>query len=423
MTAGQEGWKARRDVLCAARAALAAVPDVIHACGSDELADVLAELSELATRVEAARMVVVREAMSRGVVASSDAACPADWVAEASGPGTQRRDALALARVAATCALPKYRVVDDVVRDGRVPVGMADVVLREFAKLRLALDESMHDDVLAGLVTLAEQGCSPRQLAGFRDRLIGRYGADGALDRRDDRLHARRGMSAFGQDLHGMLHAVLVLDPQSHAVIASVIDTLSAPVTSGDGERDDRSADQRRLDALVEVCAAYQGLGPKARLGVSTRLVVTMALSDLLAGTGCGLTPTGDVLSPAAVRALACDAGIIPMVLGSESQPLDMGRESRLATPAQIVALGQRDKGCSFPGCQRPPGWCQVHHVAHWLQHIGPTNLDNLALLCHRHHTIVHQRGYTATVTSNGVTWHTGGQGRPPPGTQPHPAE
>lgn len=407
MAIGLERWVAARGVLDAATSALTVLSDGLEACPSQDLGELLGTLSLLSARAEAARVLVVREAMARGVVTGSEAACPADWVTEHSGPSTQRRDALALSRVAATAALPGYEVLDTAVRAGRVGPGMAEVVIREFARLRPALADTMHQDVLAGMVSLAEQGCSPRQLAQLRDELIGRYGREGLLDRTHARLRARRGMTAFGQDLHGMYHAVVTLDPASHAVIAPVLQRLSAPTTGTDvTEPDTRSADQRRADALVEVCATYQSLGQRVRGGISCRVLVTMSLDDLQARTGNGLTTHGDVLSPAEVRTMACDAGIIPAVLGSASQPLDLGRETRLATPAQTAALWHRDRGCTFPGCNRPPGFCQAHHIQHWIDG-GATSLDNLALLCRRHHTIVHQRGYSATVSQTGVTWLT----------------
>ena len=87
------------------------------------------------------------------------------------------------------------------------------------------------------------------------------------------------------------------------------------------------------------------------------------------------------------------------MVLGSQSQPLDVGRTKRLVTPALLAALWARDKGCTFPGCGRPPQWSDAHHVKHWVDG-GPTALLNLALLCAFHHTWVHQRDLTATVTA-----------------------
>ena len=77
----------------------------------------------------------------------------------------------------------------------------------------------------------------------------------------------------------------------------------------------------------------------------------------------------------------------------------------RLATPKLFLALCLRDRGCTFPGCSSPPGWCDAHHGEHWCDG-GPTDLSNMALLCPRHHTIVHQKGYTATVATTRVTWH-----------------
>ncbi|HEX2374653.1 MAG TPA: HNH endonuclease signature motif containing protein, partial [Actinomycetota bacterium] len=72
---------------------------------------------------------------------------------------------------------------------------------------------------------------------------------------------------------------------------------------------------------------------------------------------------------------------------------LEVGRTSRVVQPAQRVALAVRDNGCVFPGCDRPLGWCEAHHVRHWL-HGGPTDLGNLALLCRAHHRAVHEGGW-----------------------------
>ena len=117
-----------------------------------------------------------------------------------------------------------------------------------------------------------------------------------------------------------------------------------------------------------------------------------MGYQDLNERTGAGTTLTGELLAPETVRRIACDAAIIPAVLGSRGEVLDLGRTARLATPKQLQALWIRDQGCTFPGCSRPPSWCDAHHVWHWCDG-GPTDLSNLALLCPRHHTIVHQKG------------------------------
>ena len=396
-------------VLQAARAALGQVGGQVWASPSGELGELVGLLGTLAAGVAAAQVVVVREAATRGVIAESDAANPSGWVLAQSPPATQAKDAVMVARAAIACAQPQWASLDEAVLAGRVPPALADAVMREFLKLRDSLHQAMHEDVLTALIQLAETGHSPRDLTRLRERLIAQYGQPGELDHQHQRLAARRGMTAFGRDLDGMYHAVLTLDPASHAAIQPVIDALSAPVTATDENGqpllDTRTGDQRRLDALVEVCGAYQTAGNRVRLGVKARLVVTMNLTDLQHGVGHGTSDNGDILSPATMRHLACDAGIIPAVLGSDSELLDLGREERLATPAQIIALRHRDNGCSYPSCDRPPNWCQAHHIKHWLDG-GPTNLNNLTLLCQRHHTIVHQHGHTATITKTGVTWH-----------------
>ena len=104
------------------------------------------------------------------------------------------------------------------------------------------------------------------------------------------------------------------------------------------------------------------------------------------------------------VRQLACEADIIPAVLGEAGEILDLGRAKRLVTPGQRRALAHRDGGCSFPGCHVPATWCDAHHVVHWAQG-GRSDLGNYALLCPRHHSWVHQHDTTADVHATGVRW------------------
>ncbi|HLS26551.1 MAG TPA: DUF222 domain-containing protein [Beutenbergiaceae bacterium] len=199
----------------------------------------------------------------------------------------------------------------------------------------------------------------------------------------------------------------LTVEPEAAAVIEAALTALSTPQKDEDGNPDPRSAPQRRADAVVE--AIQRGVSAPEGVPQSTKaqVMVVIPLSDLYSATqGAGVTMTGQVLSPATVRRMACDAGIIPVVLGTEGEILDMGREKRLFTPAQHRALWHRDKRCTFPGCTIPPQWCAAHHIQHWVDG-GPTDLDNAALLCQRHHTYVHTNQLTATLTPTGVHWHT----------------
>ncbi|WP_028637473.1 HNH endonuclease signature motif containing protein [Nocardioides sp. URHA0032] len=160
--------------------------------------------------------------------------------------------------------------------------------------------------------------------------------------------------------------------------------------------RDPRDFGVRMWDALVEACRRLQtaDLLPESH-GATPRMVVTISLDDLQRDldTSAGLLPGGRPLSARAARRIACDTELIPMVLGATGQVLDVGRTQRLVTTAIWHALVARDAHCVFPGCSRLPEACDAHHVVHWVDG-GPTSLDNLALLCRRHHTTVHQTAW-----------------------------
>lgn len=154
--------------------------------------------------------------------------------------------------------------------------------------------------------------------------------------------------------------------------------------------------------------------------GAKAKVVVTIdhdALAGALdahgiaTGHGSGVTEHGTVLSPGEVRMLACNAGIVPVVLGSRGEPLDVGRESRFATDAQRAALIVRDGGCTWPLCNAPPSWCEAHHLLEW-RYSGRTDLDDLALLCAYHHRETHSKGHRGTVDTHEVIW-TRGDGSP----------
>jgi hypothetical protein len=136
--------------------------------------------------------------------------------------------------------------------------------------------------------------------------------------------------------------------------------------------------------------------------------MVTMGWEQLVAGVGAGTavgsSEAGTLLGPDTVRRLACDAGVIPVVLGGSSEVLDVGRTMRLVPPGLVKALWLRDRHCTFPGCAMPAQWCDAHHVVHWLDG-GATSMANSALVCTRHHTVVHRDRLTASVTAAGVAW------------------
>lgn len=144
-------------------------------------------------------------------------------------------------------------------------------------------------------------------------------------------------------------------------------------------------------------------------------MIVTVGL-DTLTGqiTGAGLLPDGEPLSAGTVRRIACDARILPVVLGGASQPFDIGRATRTIPEPMRRALVVRDQACAFPNCNRPPPWAEGHHIVHWSAG-GTTALNNLVLLCLKHHQAVHDHGWTVNFDAGGLPSFT-----PPRWIDPH---
>jgi hypothetical protein len=184
------------------------------------------------------------------------------------------------------------------------------------------------------------------------------------------------------------------LDRESASQVRAALDPLSAPRSAGREDAgpgpDLRSPGQRRADALVEVCRIAMACGELPDNGGDRpQVVVTVNLDTLRAQVGAATLDDGSPLSATAARRLACDAAILPAVLGSAGQVLDVGQQRRLFTGPLRRALILRDRGCAFPGCDRPPRWCDGHHMISWADG-GPTSLNNAVLLCGHHHRLIH---------------------------------
>ena len=148
-----------------------------------------------------------------------------------------------------------------------------------------------------------------------------------------------------------------------------------------------RTPAQRRADALVEMLDHVRDT-PKT-IGDRPRVVVTVSMEDLVDGAlSAGVLPSGQELPAGQLRRILCDADVMPVVMGSQSEILDVGRTSRLVTPAIRRALSLRDGGCIFPNCDVPDSGCDAHHIVPWWMS-GVTALHNLVLLCPHHHALV----------------------------------
>ena len=173
-----------------------------------------------------------------------------------------------------------------------------------------------------------------------------------------------------------------------------------------------RSHGERQGDALVELARrALRGGGLPTVRGAARpgpghhRLVRPLRRRGAPGVTGGELAFAGPIC-PETARRLACDAGVLAIFTDPAGLPLDVGREQRTATAAIRRALEARDGHCVFAGCTAPAAWCDVHHVQHWA-HGGPTSCENGALLCERHHTAVHEGGFTVARDPGTAVWHT----------------
>ncbi|MET8761487.1 DUF222 domain-containing protein [Lentzea sp. NPDC004782] len=182
------------------------------------------------------------------------------------------------------------------------------------------------------------------------------------------------------------------LDKVTGVKYEALLDPLAKPrPTTAEEGPDPRSRAEREGDALAElVDLMLRADQLPEHGGEPVTLTVTMRYEDLADKLGQGMLDNGERIAAAEVRRLACGAGIIPLVLGERSQPMDIGRKTR-SFPAGIRrVLVARDKGCAFPSCGRPPKHCDAHHIRHWANG-GDTSVKNAVLLCRHHHTLIHR--------------------------------
>lgn len=224
-----------------------------------------------------------------------------------------------------------------------------------------------------------------------------------------DAAQAMRDRSLDFYDLPGsqQTKVTAMLPRADAAALREAIDALSSPrrdrCATGDGRPLPLGTPrQLRADALMELVRIALACGdlpdhggdrPQVTVTMPLRLLREVSTDAAEAGLRAtvygGVLDDGTRLGPAEARRLACDAGVVPAVLDGQSIPLDIGKERRLYGGVLRRALIVRDGGCAFPGCTRPPKWCDGHHIVHWADG-GATELDNGVLLCHPHHRMIH---------------------------------
>lgn len=366
-----------------------------------ESAQALRSVTALAARISELQLRVALQADTAGVGEEVGATSTAAWWAvETRQPRSQARALMHLARALNT----RRERVRTALAEGRIGLEQARVIVQAVEDLPDDLPQEATTAAEAELVRLAADH-DPRELRILGRRILdvvepdaGQAHEAGLLAAEEEA--ARAGMRfTMTDDGHGRVHGRFTLPSLTGAMLRKALLALAAP---GHLRAEGRPVDLARPTArrLGEAFAAFVERYPADRLphagGLAATAVVTIPLATLRGDLQAAALDTGELLSPAQARALCCEAGIYPAVLGGGSQLLDLGRKARFHHEPQRIAIGLRDGGCSVEDCDAPPGICHVHHDGAWATG-GRTDVASGRLLCPPHHRKVHDPAYAIT--------------------------
>lgn len=366
-----------------------------------DLIDLVQTTETQIRRLQAVQTAAVSEARRRDLAKTQGATSTTSWLA---GVLTvERRHAGQIDKLAAALDVGHDATVAAFAA-GSIDVSQARVVAEAVDRLPDELGPQVRDT--GEQLMLQWAGEHPANvLAGLGAHLLARLAPDradqieaDALAKAEARELDRRNSLTDRVDHRGRIRLNGDLDPEAWAVVRAGLEPFAKPApamdrhgATTDARQDPRTHGQRQADALLELCRrALSADDAPTSGGFPAHVAITIDFETLLAQSGVGLLDTGDTISAAAVRRLACDATIIPVLLGTDGVPLDVGRAIRVFMKELRRAVELRDGGCAFPGCERPMSWCQVHHIVHRLFG-GRTSLDNGVLLCRAHHRLIHR--------------------------------
>jgi hypothetical protein len=241
-----------------------------------------------------------------------------------------------------------------------------------------------HDE---GSLLLAARTMDPGKFTSVAKNFEHRIDAEGALAEAN-RAYSRRYLH-LSEPVDGLVRLDGLLDAEAGATLRTALQAFMKPIKD-----DDRSFGQRQHDALIELVRHGSG-GKRDGAGPRPQLIIRASLDTLagIAGAPAGELEGGGTVPAATVQRYACDTAIA-RITGRGEMEHELSRATRTIPPSTRRALEARDQHCVFPGCDRPLNWCDGHHIVWWIKG-GPTTLPNLALLCRRHHRMVHEAGWT----------------------------
>lgn len=382
----------------AALAALRAVP--ASAVSGAELLRVIEQAGVISTRLDALSTQWIRQAVAVGAITEAGASSAFAWLRGhlRVAPGA----AAARLHLIDQLALPRCAATSDAFAAGTLSTAHTQVVARTLASLPYDLSTSVLAEAEKTLLAQAEH-LDPGALRSAAQRLRGVLDPSTAESRARREFEQCQARSLTLTDCaDGFVWIRGQLDVEAAGWVRAVLDAKSGPRPATELGPDPRSAATRRADAFVDVFkeAANTGTLP-THGGAKPTLIVTMDYHQLVNDLGVGTLPDGQVVSPRTVRRLACDAQIIPAVLGTNSHVLDLGRSAYRASLAQRRALEIRDQGCVNPTCNAPPAWCDVHHVVPFALG-GRTDTNAMVLVCAFDHRLIHEGRLIVAISLDG---------------------
>jgi hypothetical protein len=362
---------------------------------SGTYAAVVLRIERASRRLEAVKLKVLASADRAGTAADAGFTGTDAWVARTTT--VTRTTAARQVGLARELGTGGHDATTTALDAGLLSPAHAAVIVRAGAQLPAGVSDSQRRQVEAALVEQARR-FDPDQLRREARRALAAVEPDQqAVDAHENELVRSEQETARDKtrlSLHdngdGSVTGHFTVPALAAAVLGKVIESMTAPrrMPALDKPYD---WDHRRGLAFTELLEHLptDHLHPKS----AATVVVTIDHLTLQGALKAARLDTGEALTAGEARRLACNAGLVPAVLGTGSVALDLGRETRLFSQAQRLAAGLRHDTCAADGCDRPYAWCELHHRSPWSKG-GRTNLDNAIPLCHRHHQWIHDTAY-----------------------------
>lgn len=403
---------------------LASVLDRMPIAGWDGLDEIevkglATELMRVSSRLAAHQAAATRVLDESGLAQRSGASSTGALLAKDFGGDRAAGDRM----VRSGRALQAAPRVEQALADGQVSQRQADIIAKASADVPHEHRDQVEQTLIADSARLTAKDLERRALRAsdiFKPTREADADENAKLEDRERRAYANASFRMW--DNHNGTHSGDFTIPETQAdILRSTLQALSAPRRNhGDDTVPTETPTVTRMGQAFATLA--EKATPETIFDGGPTLLVTAQYESLDHALIPSTLETGTRLSAGETRRLACQSKLLPGVMNGASVLLDYGRSRRLFSPAQKAAIAQRDNGCAFPGCDRPPQWCEVHHWKRAWAAGGTTNLNDGVLLCCHHHHVVHDQhwrlrlsndGYIEFQASGTTGWHKNHRFRP----------